>query len=98
MDGLEKSDKLVRAEDQLTVRVVTDHKYGEEVGYQVGYELTDMDGKIYPITSRERQVIIGIMNDPTAKVIQLGNTILAVHQVRHIKQFKSYFGPRAGEA
>ena len=91
VSSIEKSDP----DNELTPRVVTHRQYDEDCGYITGYELTDMDGKIYPITPNERQAILEAINNG-AKVISLGKTILATHQIKHIKLFKQWFGPRAG--
>jgi hypothetical protein len=94
MDELQKLDKG----DELNEIIVTHQAYGEDVGYIHGWELEDMEGKTYRITPNEREGIMNSLNNPNIKVIDLGKVVLATHQIKKIRRYRTDFGPRAGEA
>lgn len=94
---LQKSDNQIQPfdKDQLEQRIVTHEAYNEEVGYYEWFVLETFD-KHYKITPNEKEQIQRLME--TAKFIELGDEMIAVHQIKRIYKDRRDFGPRPGEA
>lgn len=97
MDKLSKSNNELQPITNPIVRVVTDEKYGDEIGYEYYWLVKTMGGKTYKVNKEQAELLNKAINS-SIRSVEIDNDYVVIHQITGIELVKNHFGPRAGEA